>query len=222
MKDFECECFNKTPEFIEEDYSTCINCGKLFHYHKFENMYNNTSNQNKTNLKKNQQDLINAYIYNLQKNFEIKFKEKVMNDIIYLYNTSTETYKLINNYSKIKNNDNFCYLSCLYVFKNYNELNCINKLEKFKPKNINKFNKIFYLLCSTKIFKEDYGIKHDLRIESILYDDYSWLIYEILKKNEKLNLYENVYSLIHKKMLNDEFISKTNFEKYILKIISNS
>ncbi len=223
MEDLECECFDKNPEFIDQDYSTCINCGKVFDYnHNFDNINYNSSIQTEINQKKSQIDLINTYINDLQKKFKINFKENIIRDIIYLYKTSTETYKYVNNYYKIKYHDNFCYLSCLYVFKNYNEFTFINELEKSKPKNINKFNKVFYLLCNTNKFKEDYGVRHDIKKVSILYDDYSWIIYDILEKNKKLENFENVYKSAKSTMLNDEFISKSNFEKYILKVINKS
>jgi hypothetical protein len=223
MENLECECFNKNPEFIDEDYSTCINCGKLFDYNQnLDSTVYNLHIQTETNYKKNQKDLINTYINNIQKNFKINFKENVKIDIIYLFNLSTETYKYINNYKKIKYHDNFCYLSSLYVLKNYNELDCINKLLKLKPKNINKFNRVFYFICNTDKFKKDYKVKHNIKSVSILHDDYSWIIYEILEKNYCLEVYEKVYDLVREKLHNDEFISKTNFEKYILNIINKS
>lgn len=217
-----CECFNKIPEFEYDDF-TCIHCGKTFH-----EMYQNNHIQFDSNtllplnLKNNQTsqtEIISAYINDIQKN---NFNNCIINDIIYLFRLSTETYKKINSYSKIKSVKVFCYLSCWYVLKNYNQLESLIELLKIKPKNINKFNKVFYVICQSESFKKDYNVKHNIESCSILFDDYSWVVYDILKTENKLEKYDEISSITNKLFQQDKFISLTNFKKYILKIINNS
>lgn len=217
-----CECFSKIPEFDDDDF-TCIHCGKTFHelYQNNHNLFDNNIHLQK-NLKNNQTsqtEIINAYINNIQKN---NYNNYIINDIIYLFNLSTQTYKTINSYSKIKSINVFCYLSCWYVLKNYKKYDSLTELLKIKPKNINKFNKVFYVVCQSESFKKDYSIKHNIEPYSILFDDYHLVVYDILKNENKLYKFDEISSFVTKMFQEDKFISLTNFKKYILKIINNS
>jgi hypothetical protein len=216
-----CECFNETPEFDDFDKSTCVGCGKIFDNKIYLNnqMIFDKNIHIPKNPKNNQKEQLNAYILNIQKKNNYLTEQFIISDIHYLYKLSTETYKTINNYKKIKNNDVFCYLSCWYVFKNYNKLDILNYLEKIKPKNLNKFNKIFYLISQSENFIKDYSINHNIHKKSILFDDYSWIIYDILYKEDKTEEYDKIYNLCIKMFELDKFISIQNLKKYILKII---
>lgn len=217
-----CECFSTIPEFDSDDF-TCIHCGKTFHelYQSSHTQFDNNIRP-PLNLKNNQTsqvEVINTYINNIKKN---NFNNCIINDIIYLFRLSTQTYKTINSYSKIKSVNVFCYLSCWYVLKNYNQHESLTELLKLKPKNINKFHKVFYVVCQSENFKKDYGTKHNINSSSILFDDYSWVIYDILKNENKLHQFDDVLSNTNQMFQQDNFISLTNFKKYILKIINNS
>lgn len=212
----ECECFTKTPEFNDFDNTICINCGKKFENKIFYNYsYVNCSN-NDAKQKSLYKNFYN-YIYNLEQKFNIE--NHVKKDIMYLYLLSTETYKNINNYKKIKNFVQFCYLSCWFVFKNYNKLNVLVYLENKKPPNVNKFNKFFYIIAQSDDFNKNYLFEHNINKNNILFDDYSWFIYKTLYNKNKLDLFDNIYPQCKKMFELDKFISFLNFEKYILSLI---
>lgn len=215
-----CECFSKIPEFEYDDF-TCIHCGKTFHQNNHNQFDNNILPPTNLKNKTSQTELINAYINNIEKN-KNNFNNSIVNDIIYLFRLSTQTYKTINSYSKIKSVKVFCYLSCWYVLKNYNQFESLIELLKIKPKNINKFNKVFYVVCQSESFKNDYNKIHNIESYNILFDDYSWVVYDILKHENKLDKFNEISTITNEMFQQDKFISLTNFKKYILKIINNN
>ena len=215
-----CECFSTIPEFEYDDF-TCIHCGKTFHQNNHNQFDDNILPPTNLKNKTSQTELINAYINNIEKN-KNNFNNSIVNDIIYLFRLSTQTYKTINSYSKIKSVKVFCYLSCWYVLKNYNQFESLIELLKIKPKNINKFNKVFYVVCQSESFKNDYNKIHNIESYNILFDDYSWIVYDILKHENKLDKFNEISTITNEMFQQDKFISLTNFKKYILKIINNN
>lgn len=217
-----CECFSREPTFNNNDDSlTCIYCGITCNNTVYYQPPSAHNFENQKCLKNNQLIQIKTYIDTIQNKIKKNFDNTIVRDIYYLYELSVETYKKVNDYKKIKYTDVFFYLSSLYVLKSYKHLEAVVYLVSVKPKSINKFNKIYYLISQSNKFKNDYGKIHNIDRMAILFDDYSWVVYDILKENNKLHLYDNIYLKVVEKLKNDDFISSVNLKKYILNTINN-
>lgn len=193
-------------ETIEHFYENNIN-DPLFVYKEFP--------IHKINYINIQSECITAFILFLEKKINIKINENIINEIKLLYNLSIKYYMTINNFKKIKEKQSFCYLSCWYIFKKMflqernNEdnwdfyLKLLYYLKQNKIKQITKTNKIFYLIS----FKLN-------STNVILFEDYSYEIYNLIKLKNKDN-FNKIYDLVQVKIQNDEINSIKDLENVI-------
>ena len=196
-----CECYSNIPE-IQND--ICINCGKMFNIAViFE--------QETWKIK----DLVipetKDYCFIVSFISDNLTTDKYNQEIIDMYTICVNKYKSLNNLSKIKEKASFAYLSCWYILKFYSEWQLCNQLiiykNQIKNSNLNKANKIFYILTCNQL---------KIYSEIILYENYIYFIFKLLKDNNYLHLFDKISTLFLVDFENDKFNSKKNISDYIL------
>jgi hypothetical protein len=202
-----CECYNNIPE-IENN--VCINCGKMFN---IEVIFEEQKNFKEVIIPETK-----------DYSFIVEFIESKLGmhqcraynqEIIEMYTIVVNKYKSLNNLSKIKEKGSFAYLSCWYILKFHLEWDLCNKLivykNEIKNTNLNKANKIFYILTREE-FKLYSGV--------ILYENYKYLIFKLLQECNYLHLFDKIFKIYILEFEKDKFNSEKNIKDFIINCLS--